>query len=65
VSQYRTLQLPEDLCASVERWMAGRFPDLESLVTFVLNEIMKDDGSKLDEQEEQLVQQRLRDLGYI
>ena len=24
-TQYRTIRLPEDLCAETEKWMAGRF----------------------------------------
>jgi hypothetical protein len=57
--------LPEDLCADAEKWLTGRFDDLEALLSFVLREIVRDDGSKLDRAEEELVQQRLRELGYI
>lgn len=65
MSAYRSLQLPEELCADAEKWMSGRFENLEVLLSFLLREIVKDDGSSLDEQEEQIVQQRLRDLGYM
>ena len=61
----RTLSLPEDLCANAEKWMTGRFDSLESLVTFLLQEIIRDDAGKVDEAEEGIVEQRLRDLGYI
>jgi hypothetical protein len=30
-----------------------------------LGEIVKNDGSKLDQAEEEIVEQRLRELGYI
>lgn len=65
MTQYRTVRLPEDLCAQTEKWLAGRFDDLESFLSFLLQELARDDGSKLDQAEEQLVEQRLRELGYI
>ena len=64
-NQYRTVQLPEELCGKAETWLKGRFDSLEGLVTFLLQEIIKDDAAKLDQREEEIVQQRLRDLGYI
>jgi hypothetical protein len=65
VSDFRSVRLPEELCEQAERWLKGRFDSLEALITFALQEIVNDDGGKLDEQEEEMVQQRLRDLGYI
>jgi len=62
---YRTVRLPEELCEEAEKWLNGHFESLEALISFLLQEVVKDDGSKLDRQEEELVQQRLRDLGYI
>lgn len=64
-NQYRSVRLPEELCAQAEYWLKGRFENLEALITFALQEIIKEEGSKLDQEEEELVQQRLRDLGYI
>lgn len=63
--QYRTVRLPEELCGRAEIWLRGRFENLDALIVFLLQEIMKDDGANLDQQEEEMVQQRLRDLGYI
>ena len=63
--QYRTVRVPEELCKEAEVWLTGRFESLEALITFVLRETIKDEGVKLDQQEEEMVQQRLRDLGYI
>ena len=45
--------------------MTGRFDDLEALLSFLLQEIVRADGTKLDQEEEELVKQRLRELGYI
>ena len=59
------MRIPEPLCEDAENWLKGRFENLEALITFALQEIIKDEGTKLDRQEEEMVQQRLRDLGYI
>jgi len=64
-TQYRTVQLPEDLCREAETWLAGRFENLEAMLSFLMREVIRDDASKLDQAEEELVQQRLRELGYI
>ncbi|HXJ90000.1 MAG TPA: hypothetical protein VMS18_24525 [Candidatus Binatia bacterium] len=63
--EFRSVRLPQVLCEQAERWLQGRFETLEALITFVLQEITNNEGSRLDQQEEEMVQQRLRDLGYI
>jgi hypothetical protein len=65
MTQYRTVDLPEDLCAAGEKLLAGRFENLEALLSFLLQEIVKDDAAKFDRAEEQMIEQRLKDLGYI
>jgi hypothetical protein len=65
MAQYRTVSLPEDLCAQAEKQLAGRFESLEALVNFLLQEIVRDDPSRFDRAEEQIIERRLRDLGYM
>ncbi len=65
MNQFRTINLPEDLCVAAEKFMAGRFENLEAFVRFLLQEVVKDDASKFDQAEEQMIEQRLKDLGYI
>ncbi len=65
MTKLRTVSLPQDLCAEAERQFGGRFDTVEALLTFVLQEITKADASLLDEAEEQLIEQRLKDLGYL
>jgi hypothetical protein len=65
MAQYRTVSLPDDLCAEAEKQLAGRFDSVEALLTFLLQEITKDDSSKFDRAEERIIEQRLRDLGYM
>jgi len=65
MSGSRTVRLPEEVCVAAEKWLPGKFDDLEALLTFLLTESIKEDGEKLDQAEEEMVEQRLRDLGYI
>ena len=65
MTQYRVVNLPEDLCAAAEKSLTGRFDDLEGMLSFLLREIAKDDAIKFDQAEEQIIEQRLRDLGYM
>lgn len=65
MAQDRTIILPESLCADAEKWMQGRFDSLEALLSFLLQEIVHNGAEKMDEAEEQIVEQRLKELGYI
>jgi hypothetical protein len=65
MTQYRTVNLPEDLCAAAEKFLTSRFDSLEALISFLLQEVVKDDAIKYDQVEEQMIEQRLKDLGYI
>ena len=65
VDQYRNVRLPEGLCSEADAWLKGRFESLDALIIFALQEIIKDESAKLDQEEEEMVQQRLKDLGYI
>jgi hypothetical protein len=61
----RTVNLPEDLCATAERLYGNRFSGIEGLVVFLLNEITRQDATRLDEQEQRIIEERLKELGYI
>jgi hypothetical protein len=61
----RCISLPEDLCHGVEQKFGGRFAGVEELLTAVLTELLRDDALKIDEAEEQIIEQRLKGLGYI
>lgn len=65
MSQYRSVQIPQELCEQAEQWLQGRFESLEALISFALRELMETDAGRLDQQEEEMIQQRLKDLGYI
>jgi hypothetical protein len=65
VSSKRQINLPEELCAAAEQRFGREFQSVEALVEFVLRELLRDDAKKLDRQEREILEQRLRDLGYI
>ena len=61
----RTVNLPEDLCATAERMYSNRFSGLEALIVFLLEEITRQDATRLDEEEKRIIEERLKELGYI
>ena len=65
MNDFRQVRLPEDLCAAVEAKFRGKFSTLEELLTFVLNDLFSDEALKADEAEQRLVEERLRELGYL
>ena len=64
-SSLRTLNLPEELCAAAERLYGPRFASLEQMLIFLLEEITRTDAARLDQEEERIVQERLKELGYL
>jgi hypothetical protein len=65
VTARRQISLPEELCASAEQQFGPRFGDVESLVEFVLRELVRNDAEALDKAELAVLEKRLRDLGYL
>ena len=65
MTERRQIGLPEELCASAEQQFGARFGTLEAFLEFVLSELVRNDGEALDKTEQAILEQRLRDLGYI
>jgi hypothetical protein len=61
----RNVSLRDDLCAAAERKFGAEFQSVESLLEFVLQELLADGAEKLDQNEKAILEKRLRDLGYI
>ena len=59
------MSLPASLCDAVEQKFGKRFPSLEQFLTFVLQELVRDDATEMDEAEQKMIEQRLKDLGYL
>ena len=65
VSEMRTVDLPAELCLEAETRFGSRFGSLEQLLEQVLRELLQDESAQADQAEQFVVEQRLRDLGYI
>lgn len=61
----RNVDLPEELCISVEKKFAHRFGGVEEILTAALEELVRDDAVRMDEKEERIIEERLKGLGYI
>ena len=61
----RNISLREDLCTAAEQKFGAQFQSVEALLEFVLQELLADDAEKLDQKEKEILEKRLRDLGYI
>ena len=57
----RQVSLPESLCVAIER----KFGNLESFLTFAMTEVLRDEAAPLDQNEQRIVEERLRELGYL
>ncbi len=65
MSETREIKLPADLCAAAEEKFATIFRTVDELVSFVLQELIRGDTVDLDRGDQAIVEQRLKDLGYI
>ena len=65
MTEMRTVQLPADLCAQAEKQFGQKFGSVEQLLEYVLRELLRDDATRADEGEQRMIEQRLRELGYL
>ena len=63
--EMRTVQLPSELCAAIEKKYGSTFGGLEELLIFVLKDLANEDANNADQAERRMVEDRLRDLGYL
>lgn len=61
----RDIQLSAELCRTAEQRFASRFGGIEEMLTFVLQHLLRDDVAKLDQAEQRIIEERLKDLGYM
>lgn len=64
MQKMRTVTLPEDLCLRAEQRFRS-FQTTESLLTFVLQQLLLDEAILTDQKEAEIIEKRLRDLGYL
>lgn len=65
MSESREIRLPAELCDVVQLKFGGSFGNVEELVVFLLQELVREDSIALDKADQALVEKRLRDLGYV
>jgi hypothetical protein len=65
MTEMRTVKLPADLCAAAEKKFDQTFGSLEELLVLVLRDLARDEASQMDEAERRLIEERLRELGYL
>jgi hypothetical protein len=63
--KWREVRLPVELCEAAERQYADQYASLEELLTFMLSYVTRKEAERMDQAELEIVQQRLRDLGYV
>ncbi|HEX7895170.1 MAG TPA: hypothetical protein VF447_13325 [Terriglobales bacterium] len=61
----RNIAIPEELCRRAEEKFADRFSSTDELIVFLLRELLRDDALKMDVQEQKIIEERLRGLGYV
>jgi len=63
--EMRELRLSSDLCSRAEQIYGKRFGTLEQFLTHLLEQLVRDDAAKMDQDEQRIIEERLKDLGYI
>ena len=65
MTETRTVQLPADLCSAAEKKFGRTFGSLEELLIFVLHDLARDESLHADQAEQRMIEERLRELGYL
>ena len=63
--ELRELRLPAELCSAAEKRFAANFGDLEGFLIHVLRELLREDADRMDQAEQKVIEERLKNLGYI
>jgi hypothetical protein len=65
LTELRNVQLPAELCSRAEEKFGEGFSSLEQLLEFILRDLLRDEAVQADQREQLIIEQRLRDLGYL
>jgi hypothetical protein len=65
MSTMRTISLPEDLCLKAEHKFRHRYVDLSEFLIAVMTELLCEDATTMDINEQKIIEERLKGLGYI
>ncbi len=61
----REVRLSAKLCEQAEQLYGERFGSVENFLTHVLERLVRDDANQMDQEEQRIIEERLKDLGYI
>jgi hypothetical protein len=65
MSTTRTISLPEELCLKAEQKFRHRYENVDDFLLAVMTELLRDDATAMDENEQRIIEERLKGLGYI
>jgi hypothetical protein len=65
MNDYREIRIDADLYDAAKEKFGKSFDTIDGLVAFLLRELVQGDTVDLDRADQQLVEERLRDLGYM
>jgi hypothetical protein len=63
--EMRSVTIPEELYRAAKEKFGRRFETIDELVSELLKQLLRDDAAQLDEKEQQIIEVRLKGLGYI
>ncbi len=63
--EMRTINLSSELCRRAEQRFAAHFNNIEELLQYVLGFILSSETAQADQSERSMIEQRLKDLGYL
>lgn len=61
----RAVQIPSNLYLAIQDRLGSNFASVDQFVSYVLGEVLQDDSAPFDESERDMIQSRLKDLGYL
>ena len=65
MTSMRNISLPEELCVTAEQKFRHRFESIEELLAALMTELLRDDAVAMDQDEQKIIEERLKGLGYI
>lgn len=61
----REVRLPSELCSAVEQRYGAQLGSLEQFLEFVMRSLVRDEAAQIDQSEQRIIEERLKNLGYI
>jgi hypothetical protein len=65
MNSIRNISVPEELCQAAEQRFGNSFASVDELVSNLLRELLREDAYKMDARELEVIEQRLKGLGYV